>query len=401
MNYELSIQSRNNPKSEIELLLCCTRTEISPAMAELIQNLAQQQLDWDYLLNIASQHGILPLLYRSLQQTCPKVIPPDVLSRLRDSSQKIALYNLFLVRELIAIVKLCQSRQIPLLPHKGPVVATLLYGNLTLREFCDLDILVLPADFFKVKALLAERGYQSRYAAAREDLEEICYRSYFECPLESRNSQVTVDLHQAFAEPYLLFSLKLEDLADELDSVSILGTPLPCLHRETLLIVLCMHGCKDGWQQLKWICDVAQLISSTPHLDWEQVWQQACRLASRRRLCLGLMLAHQLLGTPLPETIEQKIRADAKIEALAFQISKRLFSGTEMTVFERAFLNFALFDSLTDKVNHCIKYLVYLTLPNPRDLELVSLPVWLYFFYYFIHPIRLIRQYGKNFSREQ
>jgi hypothetical protein len=209
----------------------------------------------------------------------------------------------------------------------------------------------------------------------------------------SQDSQITVDLHQAFADPYLLFPLKLEDLWDKLDSVLLLGNSLSCLPRETLLLVLCMHGCKDGWQQLKWICDIAQLISRSPSLNWEQLWQQAEKLASQRRLCLGLMLAHQLLGTPLPQTIWQKINADTKIQSLAQSISQRLFTTYKTSIFDKLSLNFAVCDRLSDRVSQCLKYLVYLSRPNARDLDLVSLPVRLYFLYYLIHPLRLIREY--------
>ena len=366
---------------------------INPAMAESIQNLVQQQLDWEYLIKIAHQHGIFPLFYHNLQKNCSNLVPSNVLSDLRSRSQEVACYNLSLARELLAIVKLCKSQQIPVLPYKGSVLATLLYGNLTLRSSSDLDIVVLPTDFFKVKALLNKRGYQTVSAPTREDLQEICYRSNYECPLISKDSKIIVELHPAFADPCLLFPLKLADILDELNSVSILGTSLPCLQQETLLIVLCMHGCKDVWKQLKWICDIAQLISLSPHLDWEKVWQRAEKLASRRRLFLGLLLANQLFDTPLPETVLQKINSDSKIQVFAQSILQRLFTSDDFSVFDKVFLWF-ICDSLTDTVRQYFKYLGYLIRPNPRDLDLVYLPVWLYFLYYFIRPVRLIWQYG-------
>ena len=133
----------NTRKAEVQLLLYCARTEINPAMAESIQNLVQQQLDWEYLIKIAHQHGILPLFYHNLQKNCSNLVPSNVLSDLRSRSQEVACYNLSLARELLAIVKLCKSQQIPVLPYKGSVLATLLYGNLTLRSSSDLDIVVL------------------------------------------------------------------------------------------------------------------------------------------------------------------------------------------------------------------------------------------------------------------
>jgi len=62
-------------RSEVELLFCCARTHINSEIAERIRTLLQQDIDWAYLIQTAAQHGIIPILYQSLNPTCPEAVP--------------------------------------------------------------------------------------------------------------------------------------------------------------------------------------------------------------------------------------------------------------------------------------------------------------------------------------
>jgi hypothetical protein len=114
---------------EIELLLCCARTQPSPEIGQQIQTLAQQSLDWSYLLQTAARHSVLPLLYQNLKTLCPEAVPKPVLSELRNFFHTNAAHNLFLTQELLKILKLFQDNDIPAIPFKGPVLAVSVYGN--------------------------------------------------------------------------------------------------------------------------------------------------------------------------------------------------------------------------------------------------------------------------------
>ena len=49
---------------------------------------------------------------------------------------------LWLTLELLNIHRHLQARGLEVLPYKGPVLAEALYGNVALRQFSDLDLLV-------------------------------------------------------------------------------------------------------------------------------------------------------------------------------------------------------------------------------------------------------------------
>src|SRR5438093_13137513 len=62
---------------------------------------------------------------------------------------------------MLRIIDCFDSHDIRSLPYKGPTLAQILYGNVTSRQFADLDILVSPDDLPKVRACLAELGYEA------------------------------------------------------------------------------------------------------------------------------------------------------------------------------------------------------------------------------------------------
>ncbi len=44
--------------------------------------------------------------------------------------------------ELCRLVKIFQSENITLIPYKGPILSIQAYGNISLREFGDIDIFI-------------------------------------------------------------------------------------------------------------------------------------------------------------------------------------------------------------------------------------------------------------------
>ena len=348
---------------EIAILLCCARTQISPVLAEQLSQLITTDINWEYLLKIAFEQGLATLVHKNLAQYCAEKIPASILSRLQEHSQFTLLRNLSLTRELLDILQLCQTHQIPILPYKGPVLAVLLYDKLSLREFCDLDLIVQPKDFFRVAELLIEKGYQSTFPAFNDAHEKTYYRYYTELSL-NKNQEIYVDLHHAIAPRYFQFTYQLEDLLEHAEVVDLVGTPVPHLGIEELLVVLCIHGAKDYWNQLKWICDLSEVLQRYPKLDWNFIWSITTKHGTKRRLLVGLGLAELLLEAPLPHFIQQKIQSDRESQALITQVAARLFRHQQPSFFpllvNKYIFHARLMDSCSKKFAYCLHYLGHL-----------------------------------------
>ena len=63
--------------------------------------------------------------------------------------------NLVLTAELLRLFNLFDQAEIPAISFKGPVLTQLLYGDFSLREFSDLDIVVREADVSKAEDILS------------------------------------------------------------------------------------------------------------------------------------------------------------------------------------------------------------------------------------------------------
>jgi len=80
------------------------------------------------------------------------------MERIRTQFLANAGRNLLLTRKTLKDFKLLESNGILAIPFKGPVLASSLYGNLALRTFSDLDILVVKKDIMKAKDVLLSSG---------------------------------------------------------------------------------------------------------------------------------------------------------------------------------------------------------------------------------------------------
>ena len=93
-------------KPEIQLLLCCARTKIDRATSDRLKKLVRQNIDWQYLIDVAARHGVLPLLFDSLNNICSDAVPKNILSSLRSYFQANAVRNLSLSAELLSILNI-------------------------------------------------------------------------------------------------------------------------------------------------------------------------------------------------------------------------------------------------------------------------------------------------------
>jgi hypothetical protein len=389
----------NLDKPEIELLLCCARTKVNSKTAAQIKTLVEQEINWNYLLEIASAHELIALLYHNLNTICPEVVPPAILNQLKNYFETTAQKNLLITAELLKILNLFKTNNIVAIPFKGATLAAFIYGNLAFRQFCDLDILVDERDVPKITELLVSIGYQlpAPLDAAKE-------QSYFQYKqfLESKEFQkkydfihgkkkIAIDLQWSLTENRIsrFFPVDLKHFQKNAKLVSLGGVEVLQFSSEDMLLYLCFHGSKHCWTSLKWICDVAELIQSQPEINWERVQQQARKWGCDRMLYLGLLLARDLLEINLPEQLNQTIETDKISKVLAEQVKKNLFVK-QLTETEKYLFIFRSRKGLLDKFHYLFHILFT---PTAKEWHFLPLPQSLSFLYYFIRPLRLLLEY--------
>lgn len=372
---------------EIKLLLYCARTVIDLETHANICALAQQPLDWAFLIQMARIHGVLPLVYRSLNQICPGTIPLPLLHQLQQQFRLNTQQNLLLMQELLRLLSLFEQQSIPVLPFKGVLLAITVYGNLSLRQITDLDLLVDESSLETAKDLLLSQGYELRINVP------------WEMHLIRREQAYiyNIDLHNTIVPKHLSSPLQSTDVWRQVRSTTIAGASIPNLSPEMILLMLCLNGTKDGWKGLNRICDIAELIR-TQSLDWAIVMQQAQTWRMQRLVRVGLKLAADLLHAKFPNSIEHWLESDRIAVALATEVEQRLFAPRfePMGEVARTLFHMRTREKWWDQLHSfwgLMEHSGWLA-PTPEDRAFVPLPAELEILYYLIRPVRIIRKYS-------
>ncbi len=357
-------------RPETELLVLCARTAVSESLRATIRRRVSEPLNWSEVLRQATCHGVGPLLYRNLSTCCPDLVPPAVLANLRQRTQAGLLLNRALVHELVSVCEAFVAQGVPVLPIKGATLAATAYGDLALRDFGDLDLLIPERALRQAQAVLTSLGYEAKDPSTdpeSAEYEEGLYHVYIK-----QRSLSRVDLQWMMAHECFEFRLDRPEFWERRTPVSLGEKTVPGLSAEDLLIVLCVHGTKHAWEQLKWVCDVAELLRSHRSLDWARILADASAWRCRRYVLLGLAAAHLLLGAPLPAAISAQCLADDEVRALVPRMPWSLLNDPNEGVSEQQAV--ALYFSLKDSWSE--RWLFGLRLCRFQHPVLDSLPRW-------------------------
>jgi hypothetical protein len=371
--------------AEAQLLLYCVRAKFRRQELPNIVSLLEHEIDWVYLVQLALQHRVVPLLYSTLNTTQSDRIPRDVLNPLRSSFRATARRNVSLTRELLKLLDQFSSRGIRAVPFKGPVWAELLYGDVTLRNFMDLDLLVSPHDLPAAMDLLRTHDY-----ACQEDQgsERHCFR----------RDGLVVDLHSGVMPNPSSYPDRADGLGDNLKAASFQGREILHFCAEDFLLVLSIYATKEyRWTRLMYLVDIHALISTCPAMDWEHVLRRAKALGLERILLLALRLAADLLNTSMPHNISKLGGRYRDIDRLKSRIIKRMFLASPVP--PSAPLNAVvvlyqakLRDTAKDKLRYYLECAKYASL-NEKDM-IERVPAQLRWLCYGVRLVRLVVTYA-------
>jgi hypothetical protein len=372
---------------ESALLLTCARASLDEVQKKRIQDLVSGSLDWDLVLQLADRHGLQPLLHSHLNFVCPDAVPEQQRQHLRVAFQRVSALNILLTHELQKLLTLFADNEVQAVPYKGPVLALQLYGNVALRQFSDLDILVHPRDVLRGRDLLLAEGY-AQLPPLTDVQQAVLLRTQCNLPFTRDRNRMIVELHWTVSAPTFARPFETDDFWSRLLNAKLETVAIKVPASEDLLLALCIHGSKHLWERLAWVCDIAGLIATQTDLNWQELIGRARSTGSERMLFLGLRLAADLLEAPLPKHVEAALNADASVAALAHDVVRDLFTPALTRTGMSGYFRFQLRARrrLRDKLN----YLRFTITPNEEDLVRLKLPRALTFIYYLVRPVRLV-----------
>jgi hypothetical protein len=217
-------------------------------------------------------------------------------------------------------------------------------------------------------------------------------RTQCNVPFTRDGDRSVVEIHWDVCAPDFARPLARAEFWSRSRRSEFLGAPSRSLAVEDLLLALCVHGSKHRWEQLSWVCDVAQLLLKNPNLGVGGLLERATRAGVRRMLLLGLRLAHELLDAPLDATFAEAVEADAASSRLSTAVVGNIFGQGRDSSGVGGYFSFqwAARERASDKLRYC-RYALH---PTDEDLSEVALPRPLAFAYYALRPLRMIRTGG-------
>lgn len=349
---------------------------------------SQPGVDWEAVAHLAVRQGVMPLVYRSVASALGEALPPSA-AILRREMYGNSLRSRHLAGELVRIAGLLEAGGVAPIALKGPALAAAAYGDVTLRQFSDLDLLVRQSEATRAVEILAADGYapQAGYDAA-----DIRRRGTFELSLMRSGSLAVVDLHWRLVPPYFPVALDGEDLWRRAVRVGLEGGSVRGLAPEDQMLFLCAHGAKHGWQTLGGICDLAELMRSAP-LDWDALRTRAGRIGARRMLMLGALLAHELLDAGVPADVVAQARGEPAVARAARTFHRYVASPGDggPALWQR----WSIPARMIAAPGARIRYLAARALlPSADDRGVLRLPRVLRPLYYLLRPARIALTQG-------
>ncbi|MGH7248337.1 MAG: nucleotidyltransferase domain-containing protein, partial [Pseudomonadota bacterium] len=339
---------------------------------------------------IAKWHGVMPLVYRFFADHSPDAMPAGAIAAWRGDYVANALRNLRLARELARIAPALEARGIRTIALKGPALALAAYGDLALRQFTDLDLLIDENDLPRAADFLAESGYlPRRYQRHRPG------GGFFqgsEDEFASADGTGLIDVHWRLVPGYFPFTPEAGALWLRATRVAVEGAEIATLAPSDAMLFLVAHATKHGWPVLRPLCDIAALAVREA-FDWDAIAAEAERLRCARMLLLGTLLAADLAGAQIPARIVSAARADLRVTRLAGQVKARIFTATGMRAgfLTEWIVPLSAIEGGASRVRYCVHRGLR---PTIEDWEFVQLPPLLYPLYWAIRPLRLIVHHG-------
>jgi hypothetical protein len=263
-----------------------------------------------------------------------------------------------------------------------------LYGDPAMRQFGDLDFLIRAADIAPARSALQELGYTANLQLS-ERQEKAYLQSGYEHVFGSDAGRNLVELQWQIVPRFYAVGFDLHSLFSRSVEVEFEVERVQVLRNEDLLLVLCVHAAKHGWEHLGMVRDIATLASLD--LNWNWVESEAQRLGIFRILLISLLLARNLLGYELPQIANLNSEM-LSCEKLACDFERKLETGeatdTESLGYFRTMMRVR--ERWQDRA--CFAWRLAAT-PSIGDWRILTIPDSLFPVYRGVRAMRLLRKF--------
>ena len=373
---------RNSRSGDATFDLLCALVRPRPDL-DRARKLLDDGADFMDLLQMAQEHSLQPQLIRSLAEFGWAQVPPAGRSSLERFQQLHSAVSLATAEQLGRIADAFAARGVRFAAFKGVTLAIILYGDLSAREYTDVDLIVPAEALDEAQDVVEALGYVNDHSDRRFRRAFLGYQRQFAF---THPNQATVDLHWDFTGRHLPFPLSAAGVWGALEDVKVGQRRIPAIAGADLALLLAGHGTKERWRSLGWVVDFAVLVERQGDLDWAAIHTRAQAQGCGDTVLLACTLAERLLGVAVPQVLARPLGRSTRVQMLASALIDELRHGERGPNVVRNLADIDVCDRRLDRIAASVK--LALT-PTASDYRAMPLPSSLWPLYRITRPFRL------------
>ena len=341
-------------------------------------------IDWQRLVLLARHHGgLLPMARSGLGDA----MPPDAAQAAATYALRCVRRNLVHKHYLQRIASWFEDSGISLMTLKGPEFTERCYGDLTKRASSDLDIMVKGRDLLRACQIMDANGFAGDFVRGKRGWSG---NRMWDCHVGVMSANIRVELHWRPLASHTSFALTEDELWDRGRTVVIGDADVQTLGAGDELLYLCAHhGLKHGWSRLRYVTDVAMLVSSSLFS-----WAEIRKVAREAGLLRVLEVAFAVVNRKFPAVpIPQEIVSQAATR-LASQLCRQMFVRSPRDAGLKTQLRrLTMRERLRDRLAAAPALFRDILTPTDKERAAVPLPRAARFLLVPVRPLRLVVKY--------
>ncbi len=328
--------------NESLLLLRCATTHLDENDGHAIRRLCAAGVDWEWIVRVAVDNRVGPLLYRTLREAGLSTVVPAEKMKALENSYYLSLSRSTLFEQAVREILLHFGEEgVEAILLRGLALGEAVYGDSALRPFSDLDLLIRKRDLARVREVLSDLGYGPPPQAIDDRYFE---RHHLHLGYLRKEGGIVAEIHWALDHKYTVFNVDYGEIFGEAVRGPLAGVEALLMPPENLLLSLCVHLVKHCYYGkvilpepdfvelmlasgfLILYCDVAELIRRAgPELDWDLVVRKARRWQIESAVQPSLASVVRLFDAPVPRDALESLPApqtgwlEGKILAVAVE----------------------------------------------------------------------------------
>ncbi len=382
-----------NLSNEKKLLVYYAQTRIPEDTLNKVKDILSFPLNWEEVLELALSQGVVPLLYHNLKKIQKsKLIPEKVMHKLKKAYYGNVARNMYLYEELKRILEAFREKGVKVIVLKGPALDKTVYGDIGLRTFGDLDLLVKEDDLPYAKKVMSYLEYVSSPSKMSEEWRK---KKHFHLPSYIKpDKSIVVEIHWHITGDSFLINIdEWWEMAKviRIDNCQAL-IPSP----EDMLIHLCLHLFNHGYNEitLRGICDIFETLRYyRKEINWQRFQDKVDKYKISKPVYTILFFIKKLERDDGNSLSWLKLNS-VNLKLLAL-IEKRILGENGV---HSAIPSQLVQSIVVDKFSKKVKVLHNIIFPTREEMvkryPLSSSSKKIYF-YYIIRPFYLFFKYGK------